>query len=185
MKYFPAMQSVLALDESIYGRIMVHEASIRYSTINVGIFGLIHAVSSLLFSRTLLSGEGLPYTPDGATQAFMVLMGIAVAFLLHGGAGLFFWAFARGVGGRTAFLPVYFNLGIAFIGLWPLAPILAALQVQWGSPLLYGATLLASGYGLLVIFGAVKNAAGLSLLRMALAMLLTISYIGCFLYLWL
>ncbi len=185
MNYFKSMQAVLQLDETIYAGIMARGASIRYSTLNVGLFGVIHALSSLFFSRQLMRTDGSLYAPDAGTQAFMLMLGVAVAFLLHGGAGLFFWAFSRGVGGRTAFLPVYFNLGIAFIALWPLAPILAALQIQLGGALLYSVGAIASLYALLVIFGAIKNAAGLSVLRMTIAMTLTVSYIACFLYLWL
>jgi hypothetical protein len=97
---------------------------------------------------------------------------------------LFAWVFCRGFGGSTLFLPVYLALGIAWIALWPLAPIMAAMQVQTPSTGVVLMLAAAAGLALGVVFRALKSASGLSQLRMLLVMAVVIIYIFSFMYLW-
>jgi len=182
--YSADMRAVLRFDETVYPSIMAAGKAVRYSMINVLVFGLLHALSSLHFSAALLQEAG-PIEPiPGMSKVFFVAMGVAVAFFMHAGAALFLWVFTRGIGGRIAFLPVYFNLGVSFIGLWPLAPALAAIQGGSGNPALYVFLGLASVYALGVVFFGTKSASGLSMIKMAGAMAVTILFVSCFLYLW-
>ncbi len=184
MNYASAMQSVLRLDETIYPAILASEQTTRYCMVNVLVFGVLHAVFSLSFSDALMIDAQMTESIPFISKSIFVLIGIAVAFFMHLGGGLFLWVFSRGVGGNTAFLPVYFNLGISFIGLWPLAPFLAAAQAGYsggGTSVLLGLT---AGYGLAVIFFGTKSASGLSLTRMSIAMGLAIIFVASFLYLW-
>ncbi|HMA66228.1 MAG TPA: hypothetical protein VKO20_00280 [Desulfosalsimonadaceae bacterium] len=184
MNYPSAMQSVLRLDESIYPAIMASKKTVRYCMANVLVFGLLHAFFSLLFSNALLAESQLSSQLPLATKGVFLLIGVAVAFFMHAGASLFLWVFTRGIGGDTAFFPVYFNFGISFVGLWPLAPVLAAAQAGLQGPALQVLLGLASAYGLAVILFAAKNASGLSLTKIILALIVTIIFIACFLYLW-
>lgn len=180
MNYFAAMQSVLRLDESVYPEIMISGRFVRYCIINVLMLGFIHALFSLHF-------EGLLWSDDVAVmgKVFFAGAGAGVAFLMHAGGALFLWVFTRGAGGRTEFFPVYFNFGISCIGLWPIAPVLSAIQAGFRGPGLYLLLVLFSLYGILVIFFGAKSASQLSTIRMTAAMVVCIIVVGSLLYLWL
>ena len=185
MRYVAAMRSILQLDENIYPAIHSAGRAVTFCMINVVIFGILHAFSALYFIESLfhdaVTGQAMPT----AVKVQFITLGVGVAFLMHAGAALFLWVFSRGFGGRTAFLPVYFNLGLSFIGLWPLAPVIAAAQAGAGGTLLHGVLALTAIYGLCVIFFGTKNASGLSMTRMSVAMLVTIVVVISLLYLWL
>lgn len=184
MNYASAVQAVLKLDETVYPAIMAEKRTGRYCVINVLVFGILHALFSLHFSEALLAAGQSSGPVPIITQILFIIIGAAVAFLMHAGGALFLWVFSRGIGGNTAFLPVYFNLGISFAGLWPLAPILAALQSGVKGPALYGVFVLASAYALAVVFFGTKSASGLSAARMGAAMATAIVFVTSFMYLW-
>jgi hypothetical protein len=81
-------------------------------------------------------------------------------------------------------LPVYLNLGLSLIALWPLAPALAALQAGNRGGLLHGFIGLAALYALCVIFIGTKSASGLSTSRMSVAMMVTLVVVVSLMYLW-
>jgi hypothetical protein len=81
-------------------------------------------------------------------------------------------------------LPIYLALGIAWIAFWPLAPILAALQVKLTGGLFYPIFLAAAALAVTVVFHALKSASGLSLVRMLVVLVVIFVYIGSFMYLW-
>lgn len=184
MSYPADMRAVLQFDEPVYSSIMARGKSVRYCVINVLIFGLLHAAFSLHFSAAFLQESGVLQPIPVASKLFFLAIGVAVSFFMHAGAALFLWVFSRGIGGRIEFLPVYFNLGVSFIGLWPLAPALASVQAHHTNPALYIFLGLAAAYGLAVIFFGTKSASGLSMIKMSGAMALTILFVACFLYLW-
>lgn len=184
MNYASAVQAVLKLDETVYPAITAEKRTVRYCVINVLVFGILHAFFSLHFSEAvLIEGQNSGPVPI-ISQVLFIIIGAAVAFLMHAGGALFLWVFSRGIGGSTAFLPVYFNLGISFAGLWPLAPVLAALQSGAGGPAMYSILALTSAYALAVIFFGIKSASGLSTARMGAAMATAIVFITSFMYLW-
>jgi hypothetical protein len=183
MYYFAAMRAILQLDENVYQSIHAAGRAVTFCMINVSIFGVLHAFSALYFIESLFRDSNAAIPMAGKIQ--FITIGVGVAFLMHAGAALFLWVFSRGFGGRTAFLPVYFNLGLSFIGLWPLAPVLAALQAGVQGPLLHVLVGLAAIYGLCVIFLGTKIASGLSMLRMSVAMTVTLMVVASLLYLWL
>lgn len=183
MTYTSAMRSVLFLGENIYEDIHTAGRAKRFCMLNVLVFGLLHALFAIHFSTALFpdNGQGLP----AAVKIQIMVLGAGVAFLMHAGAALFLWVFSRGFGGRTHFLPVYMNLGISFVGLWPLAPALAALQAGVAGVLWQGFAVLAALYGLCVVYMGTKNASGLSAMRMSLAMVVAIIVVVSILSLWL
>lgn len=185
MNYPSAMQAVLRLDESVYPAIMAENRTVWYSVANIAVFGILHALFSLYFSSTLMDGGPSAEPMSMTARATIVLVGVAVAFFMHAGAAMFLWVFSRGIGGNTSFFPVYFNLGISFIGLWPLAPVLAAVQSGINGTAVLLLLFLASVYALVVILFGTKSASGLSMARISTAMAVTIIFVTCFLYLWL
>ncbi|MBA2881976.1 hypothetical protein HNR65_002310 [Desulfosalsimonas propionicica] len=185
MNYPSAMQAVLRLDESAYPAIMAENRTVWYCVVNISVFGILHALFSLYFSSSMMAGSPAAEPLPPASRVTIILVGVAVAFFMHAGAAMFLWVFSRGVGGNTSFFPVYFNLGISFIGLWPLAPVLAAIQSGINGTAVLLLLFLASIYALAVILLGTKNASGLSMIRMSTAMAITIVFVGCFLYLWL
>ena len=184
MNYALAMQSVLRLDETIYPAIMKSSRTARYCMLNILIFGFLHALFSLIFSPALLADGQMASPLPLISKIIFILVGIAVAFFMHAGAALFLWVFSRGIGGNTAFFPIYFNLGISLVGLWPLAPLLAAMQAGYSGAAMQILLGLASIYGLAVIMLGSKSASGLSMKKMLVAMGVTIIFVACFLYLW-
>lgn len=184
MTYLSAMKAVLRLDESVYPAMVAEDRTIRYALINVLAFGVVHALFSLYYSRAMTVADGGLGPLPAVLQIGFILIGAAVAFLMHMGAALFLWVFTRGIGGHTAFLPVYFNLGVSFVGLWPLAPALAAVQAGVRSPGAWAFLGAASVYGLGVILIGAKSASGLSLPKISAAMLAAIIFIISFMYLW-
>lgn len=163
MSYFFRIKDVLRLEESVYSEIDSSGKTLSYCFINVLIFGIIYAFSSLFFSGMLLSPE-----VSFLGKAFFVVAGVGMVFLLHAGLALFLWVFTKtAAGGVLQFFPLYFNLGIALAGAWPLAPVLSAFQAGysgWGLFMLLGLTL---GYALAVIFICAKGTAQLSYGRAA------------------
>jgi hypothetical protein len=184
MSYFAAMRAVLQLDEKVYPAIHESGRAVTFCLINILGFGALHAVTALYYIEAMFREAATGQAMSGAMKIQFVTVGIGVAFLMHAGAALFLWVFSRGFGGRTAFLPVYFNLGLSFIGLWPAAPFMAALQAGAGGALTRVFFGLAAIYGLGVVFMGVKSASGLSMNRMALSMLVTIIVVISLLYLW-
>lgn len=184
MEYVQHMLRILRFEEGVYREVILrNKLSLAYTAVNVGLFGIIYGFSATYFSRYLLE-------PGGSDQLSLhlritlLLMGVSVAFLIHGGMALFAWVFCRGFGGSTMFLPIYLALGMAWIACWPLAPALAALQVKLTGglffPIFAGLAILA----LKVVFHALRSASGLSLGRMAFVLVVIIVYISSFMYLW-
>ncbi len=182
MVYFDDMMRLLRMDAGVYGEIMRRNLSLRFSVINVAVLGLIYGLASLHFSRQVLAQSGVV---GGSYNALLVIMvGVSVAFLMHGAAALFVWVFCRALGGCAAFMAPYLNLGIAAIALWPLAPLVALQQVGPGDGVIRALTLAAVAYALTVGYKAIQAAAGLSPRKMMLCAIATVFYVGCFLYLW-
>lgn len=184
MNYIQHMTRVLKFEEDVYREIITsNKLSLWYTSLNVSILGIIYGLSSIHFSRYILSPET---TEDISFQIklMLVLIGVSLSFLIHGALSLFVWVFSRGFGGSTFFLPVYLALGIAYIALWPLAPALAAFQVEIGGVLIHIYSLAVILYGITVMFHAIKSASGLPFNRMLVVIVVVIIYIGCFMYLW-
>ena len=181
MNYFRHMRRILSLDASVYTEIP--STALRYCVINVTVVGLIYGISAVRFSERILAQTGSPAIGN-FNPLVVVMAGASIAFLLHGGAALFFWVFCRGIGGRPTFLPLYLNMGIVAISYWPLAPVAAAYQSGGVGPAGHLYTIIAAAYALAVTFIAVKLSSGLSHVKALLAIAGCIIYIGCFLYLW-
>ena len=183
MNYYRNILRILQLDSTVYKELFAAKLALSYCIFSVAVLGLIYGISSFYFSKALLAGT----TPVAVSlnPALIIFVGISVAFLMHGGLALFVWVFCRGIGGNPQFLNPYINLGIAGIALWPLAPAVSAIQAGFSGILLYGYTIVASIYALVVCFVAVKEASNLSFMKMTIAVTATMIYIGCFLYLWL
>jgi hypothetical protein len=178
MTYFTDMMAVLRLDASVWTRIAPSRKVLYYTMANVLSLGLIYGLSVLVFGRRLLE-PGATFNP-----LLIMMVGVSVAFLVHGGAALYIWMFCRGIGGTAAFFPFYFHVGVAAIGFWFAAPAVALVQsgVRNGPVWLYLAISLV--YGFAVLYPAVRQASRLSHVRLAGAFALTFVFVGCFLYLW-
>jgi hypothetical protein len=185
MNHVENMLRVLCLDEAVYREVITqNRLSLWYTAVNVGIFGLIYGLSSLYFSDRLLDSGAVTESLPIQLRVTLLLMGVSVAFLIHGGTALFSWVFCRGFGGSPLFLPVYLALGIAWISLWPVAPLLSAIQVKIGGGWVVVLLAATSAYGLAVFFRALKSASGLSSTRMGIVLAVVIIYIVSFMYLW-
>lgn len=183
MNYVGHMLRVLKLDGTVYGDLAPTPLPMRYSMLNVSLLGLIYAAATIRFAETMLARQ-----PDAAVSfnPLMILMvGLSISFFMHGGLALFIWVFCRGIGGNVQFMPTYLYIGTAAIALWPLAPVLSALQAGVSGPLPTVCALITATYGAAALFVAVKAASGLSWIKMTVAALATVVYVGCFLYLWL
>ena len=182
MAYLDDMKRLLRLDSTVYAAFGAGNRALHYTVVNVAVLGLIYGTATLYFSRQVLAQSG---AGSGHYNALVVVMvGLSLAFLMHGAAALFIWVFCRALGGCPQFLPPYLNFGAAAIALWPLAPLVARLQAAPPNPVLWTATLAAAAYALGVGYVAVQAAAGLSRGKMLLCGLATLGYIACFLYLW-
>ena len=182
MNYIAAMRSILQLDEKIYHDVHVAGKAATFCMVNVLVCGLLYGFFVMHFIGSMVQDTVAAQAVPAAT---VIMYGVGTTFLMHAGAALYLWVFSRGFGGRTAFLPVYLNLGLAFIGLWPLAPFLAAWQAGLGGAFVHVFLVLTAMYGFSVIFMSTKNASGLSMARMSVAMLVTLIVVGSLLSLWL
>jgi hypothetical protein len=183
MEYFSHMLRILRLDTSVYREIYESELSLRYCVINVFVLGLVYAATVVHLGQQYLVRSST--AGEAAFNPLMIVMvGVSVAFLMHGGAALFVWVFCRGMGGCAHFTPPYLNIGFAAISLWPVAPGLAAYQAGVCAPLCSIGTLGLAAYACTVMFTAVREVSGLSATRMGIAAVATLIYVGCFLYLW-
>jgi hypothetical protein len=178
------MQGVLRFQEPVYESLFREGKLVRTCFVNVLLFGLLHAGFVLVFAKHVWSVSGVSVAPTLQTQIAIICSGVMIAFFMHAGAALFFWVFTRGLGGRPSFLPLYLNLGVGFIALWPLAPVVSAYQAGLGGPILTIVLAMLSLYAVAVVFFGLKSASGLSALRMAASMVLTAAFVACFLYLW-
>lgn len=182
MPYLHDMKRLLRLDQTIYADLAARQLALRYTVVNVLLLGLIYGVATLHFSHQLAARQGAVEIHFNAPLILMV--GVSVAFLMHGAAALFIWVFCRALGGCPHFMTPYLNLGVAAIALWPLAPLVALLQVAPPGILIQAVGLAAAAYGLAVGYVAVAAASGLSRGKMIFCALATVFYVGCFLYLW-
>ena len=182
MKYFHYMKRILLLEGRGFDEMMSSGLALRYCMVNVFILGLIYGIAAIHFSRHLLTQGAVNTLSFNALSILMA--GVGLAFLMHGGAALFIWVFCRGAGGCRQFMHPYLNIGTASIALWPLAPALAAYQIiRPGVFLIVYMTLFAI-YGGMVEYVGVHRASGLSTLKMSIVTMVTVFYVGCFLYLW-
>ena len=97
MAYLQHMLRILKLDGSIYRTLAATQLPLNYCLINVTVLGLVYGVSSVQLAGALLIRQ-----PDAAVtfNPLMILMvGVAIAFFMHGGLALFIWVFCRGIGG--------------------------------------------------------------------------------------
>lgn len=183
MTYVGHMGRVLTLDGGVYRALAATPLPLRYAMLNVALLGLFYGAASVHFATRLLAGQG-----DAAADfnpVMLLLVGMSLAFVMHGGLALFVWVFCRGIGGNPQFMPIYLFIGVAAIALWPLVPAVSAMQTGAAGPALTTYAVLAAAYGAAILFAAVKAASGLSAIKMTLAAAATVAYVGCFLYLWL
>lgn len=184
MGYIQHMIRILRFEEAVYREVITqNKLSLAYTAVNVAVFGLIYGFSAIHFSRYLLD-PGADDPLSFHIRVTLVLMGISVSFLIHGGMALFAWVFCRGFGGSTMFMPIYLALGMAWISFWPLAPALAAFQVNMTGGVFYTFSCAASAFALTIVFHALKSASGLTRFRMLVVQIVIFVYIGCFMYLW-
>ncbi len=182
MPYLSAMCRLLMFDTG-----PMHTLTIRQRqyvcVMNVALLGLFYGVSAAFLTHLFLLGQG-GSAPGTASLLKITVAGQPVAFLMHAGAALFVWVFLKAAGGKADFITAYFDMGVAAISLWPLAPVAAALQAGMTVPWLpvFGSFL--ALYGAAVNVAVLKNTFCLSSARMAVAASVTAIYIGCFLYLW-
>jgi hypothetical protein len=176
--YFNDMTAVLRLDAEVWPRLGQSRRALHYTVANVLSLGLIYGLSVLVFGRRLLD-PGATFNP-----LLIMMVGISVAFLVHGGAALYIWMFCRGIGGTAAFFPFYLHVGVAAIGFWFAAPAVALAQTGARGPALWLYLAASFFYALAVLYPAVRQAAALSNRRMAIAAVLTLIFVGCLLYLW-
>lgn len=185
MSYIKALQRVMSLDGKVYPEISARLLSLRYALINVFVLGLVYGFSSLYFNYSSLKVFTQPLTILIA-QVIIVLSGIVIVFLLHGGTALLIWAFSRGVGGNPNFLASYLNLGISVAPFWFSAPAWTAIFAKnSANAFLFFFAAATTTWGLLSIFVSIKSASGLSTAKMLAAMSITTIFVICFLYLWL
>lgn len=182
MNYFYHMLKVLRMDRDIYRKLAGTNLPIRYCMINVTVLGLIYGICSIHFAKILIAKGSMAAV--SFNPLMVMLVGISIAFLMHGGAALFVWVFCRGMGGCPHFMPPYLNIGVAAISLWPLAPVVSGLQAGATGPILNGFAVLAILYSAAVMYIAVQSVSALSNLKMSIAAIGTLIYVGCFLYLW-
>ncbi len=183
MNYVVHMLRILRLDGRVYRDMAASQLPMRYCMANVTVLGVIYGLSSIQFAKQLLARQ--PDAAVGFNPLMLLMVGISIAFFMHGGLSLFVWVFCRGIGGNPQFMPTYLFIGTAAVALWPLAPAVSALQAGASGWPITAYAVVAVGYGSAVIFQAVKDASRLSPVKMTLAALATVVYVGCFLYLWL
>jgi len=182
MHYFSAMRRVLGLQGEVFNEIARQNRLLTYCVINVALLGCIYGGASIYFSQIVLARSESVHVGFNPLLVFMV--GLSFAFLMHGGAALFIYVFCRGMGGRVTFMPPYLTIGVAAISLWPLAPMVSAMQAGMGGAILQVAAIAAALYALAACYIAVYRVSGLSHAKMAIAVSIAIIYAGCFLYLW-
>lgn len=178
MNYLNDMLAALRLEPGVWPRIGPSRKALHYTVANVLGLGLIYGFSVLTFGRRMLD-PGATYNP-----VLIMMVGVSVAFLVHGGAALYIWMFCRGIGGATAFFPFYLHVGVAAIGFWFAAPAVALAQTGARGVPLQVYLVVSLCYALAVLYPAVRQAASLSNRRMAVAAVLTLVFVGCLLYLW-
>jgi len=176
------MLRLLGLKEAAMRRIFDKGLALPYCGINVLMLGLIYGLAVIYFSQPVLNGSN--QAGAGYNALLILMVGAAVAFLMHAGAALFLWVFCRGIGGSPLFGPVYMGLGVAAIAFWPVAPGLAALQAGFMGPVLALFTLVAAINTAAVVYVAIRTVTGLAHLKMTIAVVVALIYIVCFMYLW-
>lgn len=111
--YMQHILRILTLDETVYRQIVTRDkVSLWYTALNVAVFGLIYGLSALYFSRFLPLENGQELALGLQLKITVLLMGVSVAFLIHGGAALFAWVFCRGFGGSPYFYPSTWSWGL-------------------------------------------------------------------------
>jgi len=128
--------------------------------------------------------NGSSQAEAGYNPLLILMVGAAVAFLMHAGAALFLWVFCRGIGGSPLFSPVYMGLGAATIAFWPMAPGLAALQAGFIGPVLAILTMAAAIHAAAVVYAVIRIVTGLSHVKVTIAATVALIYIACFMDLW-
>ena len=181
MNYFNSMIRLLQFDIAPVKKLSLKQLQ-YFAILNVVILGLIYGFSASFFSKIVLVEKGFDASSFNALK--IIIAGIPIAFLMHAGAALFIWVFLRAIGGKANFIMSYFNIGVASISLWPLAPLVAAIQTGSRIPLMVGLAVCFSLYGFAVNVLLIKETFQLSRVKMFLATSVTVMYIGCFLYLW-
>ena len=181
MNYFLSMSRLLQFDLTSFNALNLKSRQ-YLCMVNVSILGLLYGLSASFFSHALLFEKGLD--AGSVSTLKIILAGLPVAFLMHAGAALFVWVFLKAAGGKANFVMAYFDMGVAAIALWPIAPIVAAIQTGIQPPWLLILGFCLAIYGFAVNLNVIKKTFKLSRQRMALATSVTIIYIGCFLYLW-
>lgn len=184
MRYWQMMLRVLSCDTDVFTELADGQRLFAAGVLNLSVLGLLYGMTSAGLSRTVLAqmptgGEAISYSPLAVT-----VVGLLAVYLLLGASALFMWVSCRGLGGHPQLSIHYLNMSVACIALWPAAPAVACLQVGLGGLPVMVAAALAGMYGAAVMIAALKAASGLSNIKMAVAVIGTLIYTGCFLYLW-
>ncbi len=182
MNYLKFMMGVLKFDTSAVKALNASSHLLYYSTANVMILGMLYGFFTVYFGQAVLVDSGIEATFFSPYK--IVLTGVSVAFLMHGGAALFVWVFLRALGGNPNFMPAYLHIGVAGISSWPLVPFAVAIQAGAGNMMVIGISIGLTAYALAVNFVVLKTISGLSALKMTIAAFGAVVYVGCFLYLW-
>lgn len=89
MNYVAHMLRILKLDGRVYRDMAASQLPMRCCMANLTVLGVIYGLSSIQFAKQLLARQ-----PDAAVgfNALMILMvGITIAFFMHGGLSLGPW----------------------------------------------------------------------------------------------
>jgi len=182
MNYLTSMGNILAFNVNGLQKGLDIKRLQYYAILNVLILGVIYGCSAAMFSQTVLTENGFDAAAYNPLK--IIVAGIPVAFFMHAGAALFIWVFLKAIGGKADFLMSYFNIGMAAISLWLVAPFAAALQIGAVSPVIIIFTGIFALYAFAVNVRVIQAAFQLSTIKMTIATSVTLMYISCFLYLW-
>ena len=111
MNYLNHMMRILKWDATVYGEWEASPLPLRYCMINVTVLGLIYGLASIQFAHALLAEQ--PNAAVAFNPLMILMVGVSIAFFMHGGLSLFVWVFCRGIGGNPRFMPTYLFIGMA------------------------------------------------------------------------
>ena len=152
---------------------------------NLFLAGLIYGGFSLFFNLGQMQ-EIFTDTPSMNIAGLMVVLsGIALVFLTQAGSSLFIWTFCRGVGGNTSLINYYVGTGMAVPTFWIALPFYAALGAGFEGSLVSSLAVVATMAATVSLVASIKEASGLTAGRLAVAVALTVIFVGSLLYLWL
>lgn len=184
MEVFQNLLLALRFDERAYWHLREKRKTVSAGSYIIAMVGLAYGLSNYFLFRETLVGMMSSKSSMMTGAMVIVVSGISITFLAHGGIVLLVWAISKGFRGPGHFPLLYGNLGIAMAPLIVAAPLASYIWLTDANMFNYILAAPFVAWFWALVIQALRAAEGHSYIKATGVLLTTMVFIVSLLYLW-